>query len=159
MQNVIFLDFDGTMIPTTFSKYMEQISTMNKTSEHKDLFGEFFAPHCIENLRELINKTGALIVFSSNWKDEGFENLYKMWIKRYNFGVPIGCTPTIKSKQFLRGDEIEAWISANECGKYVILDDMGSFQFHTHQIPNLVNCDERFGFTKKELKKAIEILK
>lgn len=159
MNKIIFLDFDGTMIPTTFSKYMEQLSLLSKNSIlNKDEFGEFFAPHCVENLRILVRETEAKIIFSTNWKDKGYEFLSKMWKQRGYPGEAINCTPSLNPVQSIRGDEIDN-ILVNNYTKYVILDDMGAKQFHSHQIPHLVHCDERFGFSSKNLEKAIEILK
>jgi len=158
MNNIIFLDIDGTMIPTSFSKYMEQMSLISKKNIlSKDDFGEFFAPHCVENLRVLIEKTQGKIVFSSKWKDQGFDFLKNMWKIRYPFGELMGCTPDILNSK--RGEEIETWLQNNEWDNYVILDDMTTMCFKLHHISHLVTCDEMFGFTKKDLNKALNILK
>ncbi len=158
MNKIIFLDFDGTMIPTTFSAYMKQLQIMSKnTILPEDVFGEFFAPHCVENLKILVKETDARIVFSTKWKDMGFVFLNIMWKYRYDFGNPFDCTPILNNKT--RGNEIDQWLKDNQTDKYVILDDMGPPHFHEYQLPYLVQCDERLGFTNRELEKALQILK
>ena len=57
---VIFLDFDGVMDTGYYFAALIR--------EHKprfDSYGMVFDPYCIENLRKIIDKTGAKIVVSS----------------------------------------------------------------------------------------------
>lgn len=159
MNKIIFLDFDGTMIPTTFSLYMNQMEKLSKKNVlTTDDFGEFFAPHCVENLKILVEKTNAKIVFTTRWSDQGYDNLIEMWKSRYNFGEIIGYAPTLINS--IRGEQIKRWLDIHEdYDKYVILDDMTDSQFYMDQLENLVICDEKLGFTKKELEKALIILK
>jgi hypothetical protein len=157
MKKVIFLDIDGTLIPSYYLKYMERLNALSQgTVIMKDLYGEFFAPDCIENLRTLIQHTQANIIFTSRWKVKGFDRLKAMWQYRYNFGKVLGCTPLLYDS--IRGDEIDNWLISNHWDKYVILDDMSETQFNWYHLPSLVTCDQNYGFTKKELQKAIQIL-
>jgi hypothetical protein len=161
MLKIIFLDFDGVLIPSTFSKFltqMEQLAKGNLTS--KDEFGEYFYPSCVENLKTLCEKSNATIVFSTNWRNDFEQTKFiELFQKRINLSV-LGFTPTIDPKFGNRGKEIETFFSQLEhkVTNYVILDDMGPTHFLINQLPNLVTCDEKFGFTNSDLEKALAIL-
>ncbi len=112
--NVIFLDFDGTMIPTSFSKFMEQMNKLSKSKLNTHSYGEFFAPYCVENLLTLLKEKDAKLVFTTNWRDKGHGVLVKMFIDRYN--IPdefiLGSTEMISNEQ--RGLEIETFLKEND---------------------------------------------
>lgn len=157
--NAIFLDFDGTMIPTAFSKFMEQMNNLSKDKLSNDAYGEFFAPYCVENLLSLMKEKDAKIVFTTNWRDKGHDFLVEMFTERYNIPSDyiLGSAKVLSNQK--RGDEIKDFIDSNsEIKNYVILDDMGKKFFLEDQYSRLIECDPMFGFTTKELNIALELL-
>ena len=72
---IIFLDFDGVLnvIPDGFDK-----------------FGGIFHKHFVENLKRIINETGANIVVTSTWRFMGLKQLNEMWKFRKFPGKIIG---------------------------------------------------------------------
>ncbi len=75
---VIFLDFDGVM-DTAYYDMMLVKSGMPEC----DKYGPIFDPECINNLRTIIEKTGADIVVSSTWKYlMPYSEFIEMWQAR-----------------------------------------------------------------------------
>ena len=64
---IIFLDIDGVL---------------NVYCESRDEYGCCFHSHLVENLRILIEQTGAKIVIISTWRFSGLEIIKEMWEKR-----------------------------------------------------------------------------
>jgi len=133
---IIFLDIDGVLC------VMRQ--------EHDD-FGQLFHEELVDNLKRIIDETGAKIVISSSWRKSGLDVIKEMWEKRNLPGEIIDSTPGLyvfkdsNNIQFFngqreqkklprfhgysipRGSEIEYWLDDNS-GKhiidsYVIIDD------------------------------------
>ncbi|TFZ64929.1 hypothetical protein E4631_18265 [Hymenobacter sp. UV11] len=160
MRKICFLDLDGVLIPTTFHAFLEQWGRISKGGVAlADEYMDFFAPHCVHNIRSLLSQTGAGIVFTTNRRTE--TDLARMWAHRYDPDVVVlGNTPKLDNKNFTRGDEISRWLAEYQepVSSYVIIDDMGPTNFHPAQHKHLVVCDERFGFTKQELAQALKVL-
>lgn len=130
---IIFLDFDGVMD----TAYYDHILSRDKLPGN-DSFGTVFDPICIQNLRYIIDHTGANIVVSSSWKyDMTMRDLWDMWEYRDLPGKVIDVTPTPLNRR-KRGDEIDAWLEEclDDC-IYAIVDDMDGQNFNEHQIENL----------------------
>lgn len=151
--NIIFLDIDGVLNTWRFQDYQV------KHHECDSWNAQFnFDPICMKNLKELIDKTNAYIVISSSWRDtdNGIKDicnnlkLYEIINDRY-----FSSTPLLKDKT--RGEEIKEWLYmfSDMDINYVILDDendIGDLE------DRLVQCNDYYGFTKNELKKALELL-
>lgn len=60
---VIFLDFDGVM-DTAYYGHVHGKEDLPNSDE----FGTVFDPNCVRSLKEIIDKTGAVIVVTSSWK-------------------------------------------------------------------------------------------
>ena len=152
---VIFLDIDGVL---------------NLCYEGRDEYGSLFHPHLVDNLRRLIDKTGAKIVISSTWRMSGLVIMKEMWIKRELPGEVIDITPNFMKHYgttLCRGKEIDAYLKDHpEVESYVILDD--DTDMEDHQLDRFVktsgNSDHEdcvdigYGLTKICTDKAIEIL-
>lgn len=158
---IIFLDIDGVL---------------NVCYPKRDEYGRHFHPHLVENLKYIIDNTGADIVISSTWKSKGLETLREMWLERNLPGKIVGLTPYANEvaddnniqyyDEIFRGDEIQHWIDRNDVDNYVILDD--DIDMLPSQMDNFVRCsnnkqhedsiDIGYGLTKICSKKAIEIL-
>lgn len=159
---VIFLDIDGVL---------------NVISQGHDEYGSLFHKHFEDNLRHIIEQTGAKIVISSTWRMSGLKQMQAMWKHRNLAGEVIDCTPhcaqLVNAQKFKhydeveRGHEIQEWLDEHpEVTNYVILDDDNDMLFT--QSENFIRCannrshedcvDIGYGLTKKCAELAIEIL-
>jgi hypothetical protein len=158
---IAFLDFDGVLIPKTFSEFLRHMENLSfGDSSSKDQFGEYFYPPCVHNLVALHKEKDISIVFSTNWRNEiEHSEFIELFQKRIDIPI-VGFTPEIDPKIGKRGNEIDCFLSnfKHKVDKYVIIDDMGEKNFLPNQFNHLVICNEMFGFTKSNLKKALEIL-
>lgn len=144
---VIFLDLDGVMITGSYQKRSAQFE------------GCQFAPSCVDNLKQIMERTGAYIVVSSTYRMAGFEYLRKMFAANGLTHGLIGQTPVIEYS--IRGDEILQYIEESKMDprytveQFVILDDhddMGEL------LPYLVQTHWVTGLDDEAREKAIEML-
>jgi len=130
----IFLDIDGVL---------------NVDYADRDQFGHIFRDEYVQNLKEIIEKTGAKIVISSSWKDKGIERMLDLWKERNLPGEISDVTPDcvdvceatniVYYDQVKRGHEIKLWLDRHpEVTQYVILDDIQDFL--DEQQDYFVNC-------------------
>ena len=153
---VIFLDIDGVL---------------NVIPQGHDKFGAIFHTHLVENLKRIIDETGAKIVISSTWRmGNELPGMIDMWKKRNLPGEVVGITPNFMVKYgttLCRGKEIDAYLKEHpEVENYVILDDDSDME--EHQLNNFVmtsgNVDHEdcidlgYGLTKECTEWAIKIL-
>ena len=159
---ILFLDIDGVLnvIPQGF-----------------DEFGAIFHQHFVDNLKRIIDETGAKIVISSTWRYAGPDEMKLMWEMRDLPGEVIDVTPYFASeeikelyaentKQDCRGYEIQEWLDNHECESYVILDDdtdmlsrqMSNFVRTSENIDDYDCVDVGYGLIDRCTEKAIEIL-
>lgn len=151
--NIIFLDFDGVMDTARYCSYLESQGLPECDNKGRPKFD----PDCIKNLGFIIEKTGADIVVTSDWKYiDSYKDLLIMWEERKMPGFLTDVTPNISNH---RGDDIDDWL--NECKQicnYVILDDLPIDCFNSHHLDRLITVDPTIGLTQMEAEKAIEIL-
>lgn len=157
---VIFLDIDGVL---------------NVIGQGHDEFGQIFHQHFMDNLKRIVDETGAKIVMSSSWRHAGLEKMQAMWKKRGLAGELIGVTPdlwrNVKHKDYheklQRGDEIQAILDQYyQITNYVILDDdedmldsqLGNFVCCSNNINHPDCIDIGYGLTNECTNKAIRIL-
>lgn len=157
---VIFLDIDG-VLQVEFNK--------------KDEWGHLFHKPFVENLRNIIDETGAKIVISSTWKMSGLQILKEMWLKRNLPGEIIDITPnevdvvergTCEFYDLVdRGYEIQQWIDDNKPDKWVIIDDVNDMlpsQKNNFILTSNLSCDDSYrgyGLSKRCAERAISFLK
>lgn len=154
---VIFLDIDGVL---------------NVIPQGNDRFGAIFHEHFVDNLKRIIDVTGAKIVISSTWRmGNGLEGMIEMWKLRNLPGEVVGITPNLFvnfNTTLCRGKEIDAYLKDHpEVSNYVIIDDDSDME--PHQLENFVmtsgnvdhpDCvDLGYGLTNKCADWVIEILK
>jgi len=159
MKKVIFLDFDGVLLPQTFEKFMDGMHTLsNGKVQTNDKYDNLFAPHCIDYLKTIIENTNAKCVVTSQWRNSmDYDKIKEMFSYRYGNQIKIiGVTPILNGKK--RGEEIAKYLKNNKVDKYVILDDMDYSQFEDNQREYLVKCNEILGITTDEVEKSIELL-
>lgn len=144
---VIFLDLDGVMITGSYQKRSTQFE------------GYRFTPSCVDNLKQMMEKTGAKIVVTSTYRMAGFEYLRKMFEANGLTEGLIGQTPVIEYS--IRGEEIRQYIEeshfdpSNAVEQFVILDDhddMGEL------LPYLVQTHWVSGLDEEAKEKAIDML-
>ena len=144
----IFLDVDGTL---------NHLHTKERTPD--GAIGVMESK--IKLLKRIIDRTGAKIVLSSDWKlhpqSQDFQYLTEKCIKHGGFEL-YDCTPDISWER--RGLEIGSWLGQHpEVTEWVILDDIPFGDFYRPQmIQHLVLIDPLFGLTEDNVKKAIKIL-
>lgn len=144
---VIFLDFDGVICVGW--------------NTDGDEYGQAFRKDYVENLREVVEKTGAKIVVSSSWRTMGLNRLKTMWELRDMPGEVIDRTPSLWTQ---RGEEIAEYLRENPCDKYVIIDDDSDFLPEQKPFCVKTSCNKHedafrgLGLTKECTKRAIEIL-
>ena len=154
MKKVIFLDFDGVMD----TEYYDQILT-SEGKPINDEYGIVFDPNSIRNLKRIIDETYADIVVTSTWKYEmSYADILDMWKARDLPGFVTDVTPNISGCR-CRGDEIDAWLEdcKDEC-QYVILDDLGTENFHFYHLPNLLVVNPYYGIDEVIADQAICLL-
>ena len=146
MNKVIFLDVDGVLNNGAWA-----IEMFDKGIRvyHDDLLYE----PSLEQLRRIVDATGAVIVVSSSWRQIPIAYLHlKEWLEK--FGMEINDkTPYVGGE---RGDDITAWFNRHPGDwKYVILDDDDDMGIH---MPHLVRTSFDEGLTMKEADRCIEML-
>ena len=75
---IIFLDIDG-VLAVNYRRL-------------EDGFGSGFHPEFVENLKRIIDATGAYLCISSTWRSSGLEKLLQMWEARQLPGFIIDIT-------------------------------------------------------------------
>ena len=136
---VIFLDIDGVLINRRSCKIGLDVP------DHE----------CVERLNRIIAATSAVLVISSAWRIgrsvEELKDLMKL------FGVKAKVIDrTICNWNWIRGQEIENWLSFHEdVTQFIILDDdsdIGELSSH------LIQTKFEFGLTDENAMEAIERL-
>ena len=154
LMKIIFLDFDGVM-DTEYDDLVRSKEGMPFSDE----YGILFDPNCVQNLKHIIDNTGADIVVTSSWKYMmSYQDFINMWEDRGLPGFVTDVTPT-PSQRCKRGDEIDAWIEEcrTDC-QYVIIDDLGADNFNSHQIPRLLVVNPFWGLDEETAERAIKLL-
>lgn len=150
-QKIIFLDFDVVMDTQKHFNVIE-----GQGLRICDKYGSIFDPACVENLKQIIDETHAVIVVASSWKYfMSIQELKDMWQERQ---LPV-VSMTPFDPRSRRGYEIDAWLDLQEeKPDYVIIDDMAQDQFNEDQTVHLAIAHPRDGLDEAMAKKAIEIL-
>tara|TARA_R110000737_G_scaffold268697_3_gene276093 strand:- start:735 stop:1214 length:480 start_codon:yes stop_codon:yes gene_type:complete len=151
---IIFLDIDGVL---------------NVYPQGRDEFGSIFHKHFIDNLKYIIEQTGAKLVISSTWRHSGFQYINDMWEFRKLPGDVIGRTPDLydpSTGSIERGYEIQRYIDLFDVKTYCIIDDDADML--ESQMNNFVQTSENqdhpdcvdigYGLTKICAEKVVTIL-
>lgn len=158
MERYIFLDIDGVL--NTERSYK---SFVMAGEPWRDDNGPFFDKESVDNLRHIIEATGADVVITSTWKHKGLDAMHRLWTLRNMPGILLGVTPeTLSNDSYCsRGMEILKWLvqnapeDSNEY-RYVIIDD--SQFFLPEQKPFLVKTNSAIGITQEDAERAISLL-
>ncbi len=147
MNRVIFLDVDGVL---NNGSWAERMYEQGIRTYRDDLLYE----PSLEQLKRIVDATGALIVVSSAWRQilSAHQHLLE-WLAKYGM-EEYDKTPYVGGE---RGDDITAWFKRHPGEwQYVILDDDDDMGIH---LEHLVQTDFDTGLTEKEADRSIEILK
>lgn len=168
---VIFLDFDGVLNSEYHLHRCHQLEL-----DTEDDYGTVFDPMCVDNLRQIVEQTGACVVLITSWKRLGEEPMHQLWEGRNMPGRLLGITPndvpapaaqcdddgmlpegfslfSLASK----GREIEEWMRRNgEPESYVIIDDWPDFT--PDQQSHYLRTDPYAGLTTKDVERAVSLL-
>ena len=149
---VIFLDFDGVLNSWQWAKRTNQSGLLG------------IDPEAVSRVREIVERTGCLIVVSSTWRlSRSVEALREVFAsKGYPEPVPIiGKTRADVSypepaRENKRGCEIQAWLDEHhEVTTICILDDDHDM---AHLLPYLVSTSMEDGIQPRHVEAAVRML-
>ena len=177
---IIFLDIDGVL--NCENAYRDgHCQYVVYGDEKKAEFYQSFAPSCKRELSLLIEETGADIVISSSWRNDGIEIMRLIWEMEQMPGTIIDITPNFRTPgiSIPRGLEIDHWLTergfyhfnwdeqkeeenriSSGISNYVIIDDDSDMLYKqrnnfVHVLPSPRN---RNGFTEEHRTLAKNIL-
>jgi len=135
---LIFLDIDGVL---------------NKSDGD-----EKFEPFMMNNLKHIVDSSGAEIVISSDWRRIGF-NLARLRSELIYYGMNfVGTTPILNGEK--RKREIAAYLRDNPgWDKVVILDDIESARLYKPNKILFIQTDHKLGLTEEDADKAINFFR
>lgn len=151
MSKVIFLDFDGVLCTAR---------QCVASGERGVIAG--LDPVGLRFLDRICASNDIEVVISSTWREQG-ERKRRIF---YEIFCAAGCVNLAKSihknwrtpslSDGNRGQEIEKWLSENDCDGYLILDD--DQDMLEYQKPFFVNTDSRNGILFEHYVQALKIL-
>lgn len=110
---VIFLDIDGVMV------------TEKSVRGYHDT--ERFLPSAVENLDDIVRRTGAKIVITNTWRiGNDVSNIQRIFKRNgmRNSRSIIGTTARLSDYNVAKSKEINKWISdSKDIDGYVVIDD------------------------------------
>lgn len=152
---IVFLDVDGVLNSQRVADRIGWGGHFNESEEatHENVK---WGQSLVDNLKEIVQKTGAQIVMSSTWRKffsiEKFKEMFAVY--NFNDAPVIDKTP---GGYRSRGMEIDEWLADNPHVKqYVILDDYDDFL--PEQAQYYVETDPEVGLSEEDRDKAIQIL-
>ncbi|MCA0388505.1 MAG: hypothetical protein LCH52_08420 [Bacteroidetes bacterium] len=153
---LIFLDFDGVLVTNSSLLIYNTFKSIgfSPTSLFRLIDGE-----SMKNLNELIDKTKAKIVITSQWRRTMSLGEIKgvLVMAGFKYGDMILNTNDFFADERDRGDEIANFLAIDELEKFIIIDDSCEV-YSSDQRERLVCPDPEKGFTKADMEKAITIL-
>lgn len=152
---IVFLDVDGVLNSQRIANRIGWGGHFDESEEatHDNVK---WGQSLVDNLKEIVQKTGAQIVISSTWRKFFSIQKFKDMFAVYNFNdAPvIDKTPGGYAN---RGLEINRWLADNpSVTGYVILDDYPDFL--PEQNVFYVETDPEIGLTEQDRDRAIQIL-
>ena len=147
---IIFLDIDGVL---NSYDYMDVLYLEGKrtTIEEKSL--PAIDPKAVENLRLIVEKTGAKIVIISNWRSKGLQWIKEFWRQNQLPGDIIDITSELDD----RLTEMREWLKNKYVRSYVVLDDDLS-DVESREIGNVIEVHPKYGLRDSDVQKVVQIL-
>lgn len=169
---IIFLDIDGVLnsLPDNDTINLWKKTFGEKETERK-LYG--LDSELVKNLKEIIDKTGCKIVFSTSWRyfkdhhiegDDWRKTLQEML--HVNNDTFLGDTPILWNCddygfKRIRGTEIKTWLMNNTTPgsyTYCIIDDVICDIKTVIPIKNIVHINPKTGLQKTDIERCINVL-
>ena len=166
---VVFLDFDGVLNSLAYIKARGRASVPGDPAHSID-------PAAIAYLNEIVQRSGAVVVISSSWREMmPLDGLRQLLARRGFVGMIVGKTPSLSSMPripsaagkliappegvdiaFERGHEIQAWIDVHgPVESFVILDDHNDM---VHLMSRLVQTHYDDGLQARHIPRALSLL-
>ena len=144
---IIFLDHDGVVCLSSqwggrdkkMKKFIKETGIQEISKMPANIRLDSFDPKAINVLNDVIGKTGAEIVVSSDWKLHAtLEELQELYLENGVMKAPIAMTENVKDFdpdtysmfiykgwiERLRVIEIRKWLKENEVTHWVAIDDL-----------------------------------
>lgn len=155
---VIFLDIDGVLNSEEFLKN-NQIEVIDRNN--------------VSILKNIIHKTGAVIVMSSGWRlwfddnmmpQDGYSQCLYDILCEFDIKIfektPDFSTEEIRTRKtfsHVKAKEIIAWLSEHKTvDKYVVIDDLNLMNEEINS--HLVKTNAKVGITEEDAKRAIDMI-
>ena len=148
---VIFLDIDGVL---------NSSKTIDRNFDYPEL-----DPRNLVVLKKVVNKTGAVLVLTSSWKDDWIkddgissraQDMIRYQLNQYELDI-YDCT---KDKTYNRGEGIVNWLNTHKVESWCALDDEIFPDFQSYGIlEKLVKTSYMEGLTNSLGDEAIAKLK
>lgn len=160
---IIFLDVDGVLNSMQTCYMYHRLykgnglgGFFNDDNEAPTRENVLWSQDLVDNLKRIVEETGAKIVISSTWRiTHRWWNFPRMFAVYGWLDAPvIGATDRGGP---IRGFEIQRYLEHSGVTEYVILDD--STDMLDSQKAHFVNTDLEVGLTSQDADKAIAILK
>lgn len=160
------LDIDGVLNYTQW--YVSDRNPGNLNGQEGDI-----DPLCVERVLRIVEKTGAKVVISSDWRISWEGTLMRLERMGLPRDVVIDKTPELiwtkigrhnymvmddsDEYEYSRGREVDMWLEEHpECTNFVILDDR--MDFTEDQQPHLVHVNSMHGLSDDDVNIAIMTL-
>lgn len=144
---VLFLDVDGVLNNETWAQEVYAKEGVRVYREDR------LEERALLLLKEIIDRTGAVIVVSSAWRrfPDAYEHLAE-WLEKYGMSI-YDKTPILDT---YRGQEIRSWLTQHlEVTHYAILDDLDDMG---HLMPHFVHTNYMFGLREKNVERCVKLL-
>ena len=132
---VIFLDVDGVLNTEECDDAPKEGQEGSEGFLYHENTPIPLLKRSLDNLRYVLQQTGAKIVISSSWRlfPERLELLTQILeaFSPSEESVVIGLTPDLSNSWSGRGEEVQAWLNQNKnCSRFVVVDDehLASFE-------------------------------
>lgn len=152
---IIFLDIDWVLNSFDNMRAMHCVAKKPEDHDlHRDEYGDFFDPRCVNWLKSILIETEAELVISSSWRMIGLEKIRLLWSTRNLPGKIVGITG--KDWDKIRWEEIDDYIKDNNIENYIIIDDDSDMM--PHQLDRFIHTKWDWGLTYNDYKRSVEIL-
>ena len=149
----VFVDIDGVL---------NTHENDHKKSYYANIYNlkEIIFPKKIKLLNKIVNECNPTFVISSHWRKYGSLYAFNKLFKSLGFKSVFECATEFEGMEHLdRWNQIKKVLDEYKPKKYVILDDKSINEKGTFDNKNLIHVNKKTGLTKKDIEKAIELLK
>lgn len=150
---LVFVDIDGVLNKNNQEhkrKYLDNIYNLK----------EIILPEKVKLLNKIVKKCNPTFVLSSYWRKFGSLYAFNELFRDLGFESNFECATEFEGIEHIdRWKQINKVLDEYKPKKYVILDDKSINEKGTFDNKNLIHINENTGLTKKDIEKAIDILR